>query len=66
MTYETKEGEMIDEIVNRIFGSLAAIDAVFSLNPGLSDLPVKLPMGVKIRLPEIPKKVANRSLPLWE
>jgi phage tail protein X len=66
MTYETKEGEMIDEIVVRIFGSLTTIDAIFALNPGLSDFPAKLPMGVKIRLPEIAKTVTTRSLPLWE
>jgi phage tail protein X len=66
MTYETKEGEMIDEIVNRIYGSLAAIDAVFSLNPGLSGFPAKLPLGIKIRLPEITKSIPTRSLPLWE
>lgn len=69
LTYKTRAGDMVDDIVSRHYGALnpAMLRQVFEANPGLADYGPVLPIGVSIDLPDIaqpsgtPAKVA-----LWD
>lgn len=53
MKYITKQGEYIDEICWEKFGVVSGVfEQVLELNPGLSSMPLSLPEGVEIILPD--------------
>lgn len=66
--YMTTQGEMIDAICRRVYGDESGyVEQVLEANPGLAALPVLLPAGTKIVLPQIPK--ASEAVPvvsLWD
>ena len=66
--YTTIQNEMIDAICRRIYGGESGyVERVLEANPGLAALPVLLPAGTKMVLPEIAK--ASEVVPvvsLWD
>ena len=63
--YTTIEGQMIDEIVYKYYGSLnGTLERVLLANPQLAKESITLPAGVKIYLPQIEKE-AKRINKLW-
>lgn len=66
--YTTRQNEMIDSICRRVFGDESGyVESVLEANPGLAALPVPLPMGTVVTLPDIPK--ASKVVPvvgLWD
>ncbi|KIC14070.1 tail protein X [Leisingera sp. ANG-Vp] len=68
VSYRSKQGDTVDEIVWRYYGNrvAGALETVLEANPGLADHGPFLPVGTRIRLPEIetPKEVETVSL--WD
>ncbi|MGQ2906751.1 MAG: tail protein X [Aliihoeflea sp.] len=55
-TYTTRQGEMVDAICRRVYGDESGyVERVLDANPGLAEMPVPLPIGTVIDLPEIPR-----------
>lgn len=69
LTYKTREGDVVDDIVFRHYGVLnpATLRAVFEANVGLADHPVVLPFGVTINLPDIVQPTQTEGgVSLWD
>lgn len=66
-TYETSEGERLDDIVFAQYGeTFGFLEAVLAANPKLSDYGIILPAGVKITFPKIQPRQAKPSVTLWD
>lgn len=69
--YETREGDMLDLVCYRVYGGrqAGAVEAVLEANQpiNLSHYGVRLPRGLKIRLPDLPSQVRQVPLTrLWD
>lgn len=67
--YETRDGDVVDEIAWRQYGFVDAtvLRLVLEANPGLADRGVVLPAGVMIVLPDVPQpSTASESVSLWD
>lgn len=53
MTYRTVQNDMLDQLCWRFYQRSDVIVQVLEANPGLCELPEKLPAGVLIELPDI-------------
>jgi phage tail protein X len=64
VTYTTKEGDVLDWIVWKHYGTTAVLEQVLAANPTLTD--EKLPSGVAVKLPYI-ASIKNRKMEikLW-
>ena len=60
-TYTTKEGDMVDLVCAKYYGSTSGgqVEAVLAANPGLADYGPILPSGVQIVLPDITPQPAT-------
>jgi phage tail protein X len=67
-TYRTSDGDMVDEIAFKHYGSAAnrVVERVLEANPGLSDLGPVLAAGVVITLPVIDAAAKKQGLKLWD
>lgn len=68
-TYKTRDGDVVDEIAWRQYGAVDAdiLRIVLEANPGVADYGPKLPAGVSITLPDIPKPASTRkAVSLWD
>ena len=64
--YMTRDGEMLDAIAARIYGSEAAVHDIIDANPGITAMPERLPAGVKIILPDLQTPIGNpKTVRLW-
>lgn len=52
--YRTQDGDVLDAIVFKQYGTTAAIAAVLTANPGLAARGPRLQSGVWIVLPDLP------------
>lgn len=53
-TYRAKEGEMLDEICHLYYGrTRGVVEQVLAANPGLCELPHRLPAGTLVELPDL-------------
>ncbi len=66
--YTTIQGEMVDAICRKVYGDESGyMEQVLEANPGLAALPHRLPMGTKIRLPDLRQADDNQSVvSLWD
>lgn len=67
--YRTVDGDVLDAICHKHYGSALRYQDVLAANPGLCDLPAVLPIGVEIRLPVFESSAeteANAFVSLWE
>ena len=51
ITYITKDGDVLDWIVWRHYGTISVLEKVMEANPSISD--AKLSAGIEIKLPYI-------------
>lgn len=66
--YRTREGDMVDEIVFKHYGSTdgGLVEAVLECNIGLADLGPVLPAGVVLRLPDFGSEAdVSQPVTLW-
>lgn len=64
--YETTEGDVLDEIVQRLYGQTdGALERVLAENPRLARSGLKLPQGILIRLPDLPPATPKPVVRLW-
>jgi len=67
ITYRTKDGDILDDVVFRYYGTLkGTVEAVLEANPNLADLGPVLPVGVTITLPDMKGPVAEQPVRLWD
>ena len=68
IAYRCREGEMLDDICRRRYGTSHALGAVLEANRGLADIGPRLPAGTLVGLPdriELPVD-ADRRVELWD
>jgi phage tail protein X len=64
VTYTTKEGDVLDWICWKHYGTTAVLEQVLAANPDLTD--EKLPTGVTVKLPYITSiKNRKQEFRLW-
>jgi phage tail protein X len=64
VTYTIKEGDVLDWIVWKHYGTTAVLEQVLAANPTLTD--EKLPPGVTVKLPYIASiKNRKQEVRLW-
>ena len=64
ITYTTKEGEVLDWIVWRHYGTISALEQVMKANPNITD--EKLSAGIEIKLPYIETvQKTDNEVKLW-
>jgi phage tail protein X len=66
--YLTKEGDMLDEIAYRYYGSTTnkVVENIIDANFNISNYGPILPSGILIELPEIKQTVEKRKVKLWD
>ena len=64
ITYVTKEGDVLDWIVWRHYGTISALEKVMEANPKITD--ERLAAGIEIKLPyfEVTQKICS-EVRLW-
>lgn len=67
-TYQTKDGDVLDDIVNRYYGDTnnGIVETVLEANTGLADYGPILPAGLSIALPERPAVSKQTLVRLWD
>jgi phage tail protein X len=64
VVYTTKEGDILDWIVWKHYGTTAVLEQVLAANPDLTD--EKLPVGVIVKLPYIASiNSKKQEIKLW-
>ena len=64
VTYLTKEGDVLDWIVWRHYGTISALEKVMEANPKITD--ERLAAGIEVKLPYIEIMLKNASeVRLW-
>lgn len=57
--YRTRQNDMVDMICRATYGDESGyVERVYDANPGLSELPMVLPTGTLIVLPDLPQAAA--------
>lgn len=67
--YTTIQGEMLDAICRKIYGDESGYveQVTREVNPGLANLPHRLPIGTKIHLPDLSRADDSQSVvSLWD
>lgn len=64
-TYTTKDGDTVDYICWKYYGSTNNVVAVLEANVGLADTGPELPAGMVITLPEV-TTATKQGVKLWE
>lgn len=67
-TYITREGDSVDFIAWKFYGSTAnqVVEAVLAANRGLADNGPVLPAGLSVALPEIAAPSKTKGVKLWD
>ncbi len=68
MKYITRDGDTVDAIAWRVYGSTSnqVVESVLGANAGLADYGPILPAGVTITLPEIAAPAKAKGIKLWD
>ncbi len=68
MKYTTRDGDTVDAIAWRVYGSTSnqVVESVLAANVGLADYGPILPAGVTITLPEIAAPAKAKGIKLWD
>lgn len=65
-TYITRDGETLDAIAWRVYGTEQAVHLIVAANQHAAQLPLSLPAGIQLRLPDAPPASAPVStIRLW-
>lgn len=67
VSYRTQQGDRLDIIALRRYGESAvnALEWILESNPHLRGMPIYLPLGVVISLPELPATRLSQSTNPW-
>lgn len=67
VTYTTRQGDRLDLIALRRYGEQAvdAVEWVLDSNPSLRGMPIYLPIGLVINLPDLPVRRVSQSVNPW-
>lgn len=60
--YTTKEADMVDDIAFKAYADETQIALIHSANPGLINQPIRLPAGLKIKLPALPERPTQNPI----
>ena len=64
ITYVTKEGDVLDWIVWRHYGTISVLEKVMEVNPKITD--ERLAAGIEVKLPYIETAKKNKGeIKLW-
>jgi phage tail protein X len=63
VSYVTKEGDILDWICWKHYGTTAVLEQVLSVNPNLTE--EKLPAGIVVKLPYITSIKSKKEIKLW-
>jgi phage tail protein X len=67
--YVTKQGDMVDAIAKRAYGTErgGTTEALLEANRGIADLGAKLPENITIIIPDLPPRAPTelRTVDLW-
>ena len=69
VAYRAKEGDVLDDVVWRHYGSLDVLDSLVRANPGLASLGASLPAGALVQLPDrgaLRSKARDALVRLWD
>lgn len=67
LSYQTRDGDMLDAICYRHYGrTTGTVEAVLEANPGLAALGPVFAAGVVITLPDIPDPEPETGIRLWD
>lgn len=63
----TLDGETLDFVIFRVFGRVneGLLEQTYQLNPDLAEYGTVLPVGVVVKLPEVPATQENPTIHLW-
>ncbi|WP_322999954.1 tail protein X [Castellaniella sp.] len=65
-TYLTRDGEVLDAIARRVYGTEKAVHAMITANPQIAHLPPELPGGLTLVLPDLPPAAPQaQTVRLW-
>lgn len=64
--YTTKDGDMLDRICWKHYGTESTVTEVLETNPGLADLGAVLEAGVEIILPKIATPEPDQGISIWD
>jgi len=64
--YRTRDGDTLDYIANKVYGSTDATEQLIEANRTIADLGVVLPAGVIVELPEIVLEQKKQGVRLWD
>jgi phage tail protein X len=65
-TILTKDKDILDALCYKHYGREALVPQVLEANPHLAKLPVLLPAGVLVYLPDIEEQQEKPEVRLWE
>ncbi len=68
MKYVTRDGDTVDEIAWKVYGSTSnhEVEVMLTANHGLAAYGPILPAGLTITLPEITASTQSKGLRLWD
>lgn len=62
----TRQGDMVDLICWRIYGTTTMAEAVYQANPGLAARGPMLPAGIPVTLPVKEERAERATINLWD
>lgn len=63
----SQQGDILDLVCYRFYGHTNTVEAVLEINPTLAFLPVILPTGTVINLPDLKQETATlETIELWD
>ncbi|WP_456295285.1 tail protein X [Vibrio sp. AK197] len=64
--YQTRDGDVLDDICWRYYERVNVVIDVLNANPGIVEYGAVLPKGLKLVLPEISKASDEEIISLWD
>lgn len=65
-TYRTADGEMLDAIAKRVYGTCQAVHALIEANPHITRYGPRLPSGLTLILPQVQTDATpQQTVRLW-
>lgn len=67
-TYITRDGDTVDAIAWKFYGSTAnrVVEQVLAANRGVADHGPTLPAGVRLTLPDVQAPAKSQGVKLWD
>lgn len=67
MIVYSQQNETLDQLSWRIFGyTTDIVEQIYRRNPHLCELPLRLPHGTTVNVPEQPPAIKHQRINLWD